>query len=382
MMLSGEDTVCRRAAESGMSATGPVHESRPGIPEPVLGDAAQPAWQHAPDPEPMRQALIRLGLLAEGEDAVLTPLSGGIASDIWKVDLPRRTICIKRALHRLKVKADWFVPIERNLYEWKYYEIAGRAAPGAAPGLVAQDREAYFFVMEYLHPDEYPLWKTQLRDGLTDASFAAEVGRRLAKIHEYTAARPHLAAEFPTDAIFYASRMESYLEATAAVHADLRQRLFALIRTTMGTKHALVHGDVSPKNILNGPRGPVMLDPECAFYGDPAFDLAFCLNHLLLKCLWNTAARDGFFACFSSLARAYLGGVGWEPVDAIERRTAHLLPGLFLARVDGKSPVEYITREEDRNLVRDTGRRLLEKPVDRLDDVAASWRRALVNAQP
>jgi tRNA A-37 threonylcarbamoyl transferase component Bud32 len=325
----------------------------------------------------MRQALVRLNLLYEGERATLTPLSGGIASDIWKVDLPKQTVCIKRALHRLKVKADWFVPIERNLYEWKYYEIAGRAAPGATPGLLAQDREAYLFVMEYLRPDEYPLWKTQLRDGQTDTAFSREVGRRLSMIHAYTAARPTLAAEFPTDAIFYASRMESYLEATAAVHTDLKEPLFALINATMHTKHALVHGDVSPKNILNGPHGPVMLDPECAFYGDPAFDLAFCLNHLLLKCLWNAEARDGFFDCFSALAGAYLRGVDWEPADGIEARTAHLLPGLFLARVDGKSPVEYITREEDKNLVRHTGRQLIEQPVERLAEVAATWRAAL-----
>jgi len=344
-------------------------------------EAAYPAGQPAPDPDPMRQALIRLGLLASGEDVALTPLSGGIASDIWKVDLPQRTVCIKRALHRLKVKADWFVPIERNLYEWKYYEIANRAAPGVAPGLVAQDRDAYFFVMEYLRPEEYPLWKVQLRDGLTDVSFAAEVGRRLAMIHEYTAARPQLSEEFPTDGIFYASRMESYLEATAAVHNDLRRPLFALIHTTMHTKHALVHGDVSPKNILNGPRGPVLLDPECAFYGDPAFDLAFCLNHLLLKCLWNAAARDGFFACFSALAAAYLNAVRWERVEDVESRTARLLPGLFLARVDGKSPVEYITRDEDRSLVRRTGRALIQNPVDRLAEVAAAWRRALPDTQ-
>jgi len=109
------------------------------------------------DPEPMRLALIRLGLLQEGGQVSLTPLTGGIASDIWKVDLPSSTLCIKRALHRLKVKADWFVPIERNLYEWSYLEIADRAAPGSAPRLVARDTKAYLFVMEYLEPERYPL---------------------------------------------------------------------------------------------------------------------------------------------------------------------------------------------------------------------------------
>jgi fructosamine-3-kinase len=321
----------------------------------------------------MREALIRLGLLAEGEDALFTPLSGGIASDIWKVDLPLRTVCIKRALHRLKVKADWFVPIERNLYEWKYLEIASRAVPNGTPELVAQDREAFLFVMEYLEPSRYPLWKAQLRDGQADPAFAAEVGRRLAAIHSFTAAQPGLAAEFPTDSIFYASRMESYLEAAARVHPDLSDQLYRLIDTTMRTKHALVSGDVSPKNILAGPKGPVMLDPECCFYGDPAFDIAFCLNHLLLKCLWNRTAVPRFLACFDALAATYFAGVNWESPRALEARTAHLVPGLFLARIDGKSPAEYITLEEDRNLVRGTARRLLQQPVEQLDAVRSAW---------
>ncbi len=51
--------------------------------------------------------------------------------------------------------------------------------------------------------------------------------------------------------------------------------------------------------------------------------------------------------------------VVWEPPAALEARAAHLLPGLFLARVDGKSPVEYITTEPDKNRVRRTARALL-----------------------
>jgi aminoglycoside phosphotransferase (APT) family kinase protein len=232
-------------------------------------------------------------------------------------------------------------------------------------------------VMEYLEPERYPLWKHQLRDGYADASFSAAVGGRLARIHSFTASRPDIAEQFPTDAIFYASRMESYIEATARLHPDFHERLFALIDTVMQTKHALVHGDVSPKNILDGPSGPVLLDPECAFYGDPAFDLAFCLNHLLLKCLWTPRATGGFLNCFNALKDAYLSGVDWEPVQDLESRTAHLLPALLLARVDGKSPVEYLTSDEDRNLVRNAARTLLHNPVDHLSGVSSTWRHAI-----
>ena len=115
---------------------------------------------------------------------------------------------------------------------------------------------------------------------------------------------------------------------------------------TLTTKRALVHGDISPKNILHGPDGPVFLDAECAWFGDPAFDLAFCLNHLLLKGAREGADRTRYIAAFSALAGAYLAGVDWESASAIEARAAALLPALFLARVDGKSPVEYLTQRK------------------------------------
>ena len=99
--------------------------------------------------------------------------------------------------------------------------------------------------------------------------------------------------------------------------------LFGLSRRTGDMRLVMVHGDVSPKNILLGPGGPVFLDAECACIGDPAFDLAFCLNHMLLKCLWNPAARASFHACFEALSNAYLAEVNWEPAAAVERRAAN-----------------------------------------------------------
>jgi hypothetical protein len=111
--------------------------------------------------------------------------------------------------------------------------------------------------------------------------------------------------------------------------------------------------------------------------GDPAFDLAFCLNHLLHKCLWNPPASAGFMACFEALAQAYLGGVDWEPAAALEARAASLLPALFLARVDGKSPAEYITTDVARNHIRRCARPLIQSTPTRLDEVLAAWKKEL-----
>jgi hypothetical protein len=117
----------------------------------------------------------------------------------------------------------------------------------------------------------------------------------------------------------------------------------------------------------------VLLDAECAWWGDPAFDLAFCLNHLLLKCLWVPAVHCALINGFDALARAYLHRVDWEPAEALERRAAALLPGLLLARVDGKSPVEYLTAEPQWRTVRRVASQLLRQPVTRLAEVAAAW---------
>lgn len=318
-------------------------------------------------------ALRRMGLVGAGERPVLEALPGGVSSDIWRVDLAAGPACIKRALPRLRVSAEWYAPVERNRYELDWMRSASAIVPDAVPEILGADEEHGMFVMRYLDPADYPLWKRQLGEGVADPATAAHVGRRLARIHSATAGDERVASHFDTDETFFAIRLEPYLLAAARAHPHLATRLESLVETTAGEKRALVHGDVSPKNLLIGPRGPVFLDAECAWYGDPAFDLAFCLNHLLLKCLWVPRAHDAFIACFHALAGEHLAGVDWEAAAGFEARTARLLPGLLLARVDGKSPVEYLTDEGDKQKVRRVAARLLDSPVARLEEIASLW---------
>ena len=326
-------------------------------------------------PEEIRAGLVRMGLLGAVEAVSGTPLTGGVSSDIWRVELPGRTICVKRALAKLRVAADWRAPVSRNAYEAEWMRQAAAALPGCVPALLGQDARSGCLAMDYLPPERFVLWKSMLRDGVADAAFAGAVGSAMCRIHAATAADPEVAKAFPTDEIFYDIRLEPYLLATGRAHPDLAGALEGLVAATQGNKRALVHGDVSPKNILAGPAGPVFLDAECAWWGDPAFDLAFCLNHLLLKCLWTPAATAGFLACFDALAGRYLARVDWEAAAAVERRAARLLPGLLLARVDGKSPAEYITTDAQRAHVRRVGRALLARPVERLSEVRGAWQR-------
>jgi len=313
------------------------------------------------------------GLVPSCVAARFSPLTGGVASDIWKVDVGDRTFAVKRALQKLRVARDWQVPVTRNVSEVDWLRTAAAVVPDAVPAVLAHDPAIGAFAMAYLDSAHHPVWKAELAAGRADPVFAARVGDTIVAIHAATAHSDALAKQFANDALFHAIRLEPYLEATAPAHPEIADTLMALSRETLATKVALVHGDVSPKNILVGPNGPVFLDAECAWYGDPAFDLAFCLNHMLLKCLWTPRAREGFLGCFDALAAAYLSQVNWEPPAELECRAARLLPALFLARVDGKSPVEYITDENDKARVRRVAVPLIGSPPSRLADVREAW---------
>jgi 5-methylthioribose kinase len=321
--------------------------------------------------------LERAGLVAVGSAPRLTTLTGGVASDIWKVETNDETFVVKRARARLRVAQEWLVPVSRNASEVAWMRTVVAIAPTAVPRILADDPSVGAFAMEFLDPSDFPVWKAELAQGRVDVAFAANVGHTLSAIHAATARSKSIAQAFANDAVFHSIRLEPYLEATARAHPDLAPTLMALSRQTLSTNIALVHGDVSPKNILVGRRGPMFLDAECAWFGDPSFDVAFCLNHLLLKCVWVPGAVDRFLASYDALRDAYVERVAWEPRAVFERRTARLLPALMLGRIDGKSPIEYITSEADKSRVRQFARGLIASPLPTLTDVRDAWARDL-----
>ena len=215
------------------------------------------------------EALRRMGLVKAGEPVRLTPLTGGVSSDISLVEAGGRRFCVKRALPRLKVAALWEAPVERNAAEAAYMRAVQRWAPHAVPRVLGEDAKAGWFAMDYLAPAQHRLWKAELLAGIVDVDFAASVGRDLGLIHARSAADPDIPPAFANDSTFEAIRIEPYLRATGRAHPELASRFDELARVTLTTKRALVHGDISPKNILQGPEGPVFLDAECAWFGDP-----------------------------------------------------------------------------------------------------------------
>jgi aminoglycoside phosphotransferase (APT) family kinase protein len=332
-------------------------------------------------PPGFAEFLQRRGLMG-ADEAVWTPLAGGVSADVWRVQFPDRALVVKRALLQLKVPGSWTAPVARSGSEWAWLVEAQRIQPGIAPRPLASDAAAGFLAMEYLPEPAYRTWKPDLDAGRFDAGLAAKVGARLAQLHAATSRSPELMARFDTTDLFHELRLSPYLFAVARRHADVADQIERLAVSISSTRRALVHGDVSPKNILVGPDGPVFLDAECAWYGDPAFDLAFCLNHMLLDGLEGPAPPPDRRAAFEGLAGGYLAGVAWEPPADLERRAAELLPALMLARVDGKSPLPSLQHTPLGAVVRSISKGLLIRPPVRLATVAEAWLAELDGGRP
>ena len=295
-------------------------------------------------------------------------LTGGVASDIARVRVGGRDICVKFALPKLKVAEDWHAPVHRNAAEYAWLQVASAIAPEGSVKLFGRSEAQHGFAMEFLSGDDVFLWKSALLQGQIPEGAAAKVGDLVGRVHAVSARPGFDTAPFQNRDDFRALRIEPYLTFTAGRHPDLAVPLNALADQLYASSNVLVHGDVSPKNVLFRSGHPVILDAECATMGSPAFDPAFCLNHLVLKAIHLPRTRAALLDEARALWAGYAVHIDFEPPDELEARTAALLPGLMLARIDGKSPVEYLN-EDTREIVRQIACPLIKAPASKIDDV-------------
>ncbi|OYO01388.1 phosphotransferase family protein [Enemella evansiae] len=311
-----------------------------------------------------RVLLERMGLARAGEHVEFVPLAGGVSSDIRLVRVGDRTIVLKRALPQLKVAAYWSAPVERGAAEARWLQYVSTIVPDAVPAVLATDPDTYVIALEYLAPERFPNWKSELLAGRVDTGLAARVGQILGRVHSASAATSGLAEEFANQELFESLRIEPYFRRTAAAVPEAAGALAEVIALWGANNRVLVHGDVSPKNILAGRRSPIILDAECATWGDPAFDAAFCLSHLTLKAEHLPSHATELAGTAAALRTAYLAEVDWEPAAELERRIDRMLPALLLARVAGASPAEYLN-EPERHRIRDRAITALNNPDER-----------------
>ncbi|MDB6170256.1 MAG: Aminoglycoside phosphotransferase [Verrucomicrobia bacterium] len=322
------------------------------------------------------------GLLAELRGAGLTrtdhpviaPLPGGVSSEILRVTDGGRDFVVKRALAKLKVRDDWFADVSRSRSELAYLRRASAIAPGCTPRVLFSPPSGDWFAMEYLGP-EFSNWKTLLLAGSVDPWPAREAGALLGRIHRATWLDPEIAREFATLGNFRQLRLEPYLATAARRVPDLAPLLLEEQERLAGSSTALVHGDFSPKNIMVASQRVILLDAEVAWCGDPAFDPAFLLAHCLLKSLLRPAAPEPVLGIAGIFWRSYAQALG-SVDDSIEPRTTRLVLCLLLARVHGKSPVEYLSARQQ-TVVTGFVRAHLSQPPSRLESLVDAWRETL-----
>ncbi len=284
------------------------------------------------------------GLLSEGS-VKHTPLKGGVSSDIVYFSDGSNSYVVKQAVPKLRVEDDWYADIKRNSIEPDFIRFIQKHLPEAVAELLYIDNDHHLFVMEYLGAD-FQNWKEQMLEGRFDAATATKAAEILSEIHLRSWYNERLKQQFNNAENFHSLRTEPYLITTGQRHADLEHIFIEEAERLKQHQEALVHGDFSPKNIMVRETRLVILDHEVAWFGDPAFDLAFFLNHLYLKMLVHYRRQREIQDLTTVVWSTYFSRVGEVKRERLEARVGRLLLMMMLARVDGKSPVEYLERNE------------------------------------
>ncbi|MGH2530860.1 MAG: phosphotransferase family protein [Thermomicrobiales bacterium] len=293
----------------------------------------------------LRQA----GRIGANEEPAVRVLTGGVSNRTVLVErLSGEAWVIKQALTKLRVAVDWFSPPERIHREglgmrW----LARLAPPGATTPLIFEDHEHHLLAMAAV-PQPHESWKALLLAGRIERDHVAQFARLLGTIHRRSAeARIEVEPVFADRGYFESLRLEPYYAYTATQVADATPFLERLIAETRARRDTLVHGDYSPKNVLVHEEQLILLDHEVIHWGDPGFDLGFSLTHFLSKAHHLPSARLAFADAAGQYWRTYretVGDAAWAN-DLEPRAVRHTL-GCLLARVAGRSPLEYLEATE------------------------------------
>ncbi len=299
-------------------------------------------------------------------DVDAAELGGGVSNRVLMVRRGDECLVLKQPRPNLAVEANWPADVDRVHNEaaaTRVYEsvLKGTALPAAVPAVRFEDRENNVVGFECA-PQTARMWKDDLLDGRVDVRVAETVGRVLGAVHDAAAGNPQLLAPFESKRPFEQLRIDPYHRTVARRHPDVAEAIETATERLLDSDRTLVHGDYSPKNVLvqDDERLRVwILDFEVAHRGDPSFDTAFMLNHLFIKSVYNAERGDEYREAARTFFDAYEAVVSWN----IEAETVAELGVLMLARVDGKSPVEYVERTETKGTLRRIAKRTLTESI-------------------
>jgi 5-methylthioribose kinase len=285
---------------------------------------------------------------------------------------------LKQSRSQLRTREPWFSNLDRVFREADVMRVLGRVLPqGVVPQVLFEDHDHYCIAMSAA-PADHRVWKASLLAGDIELELGWRAGDILGMIHAGTAGDSELAQQFDDHEVFIQLRVEPFYWRLQPRHPDLAGLVSRIVEEMFRCRLCLTHADYSPKNLLVHPQGMTLVDHETGHWGDPAFDLGFFLSHLMLKAIHRYEQRSSFI----ELTRVFWEGY-WNQMhqatqhdsrlaDAeLTRRAIGHLALCALARIDGTSPVDYLTEELQREAVRRLSFRLLNHQCSRWEAVLA-----------
>ncbi len=289
--------------------------------------------------------LAQQNILTDTNNTSITQLSGGVSSSVWKIIHGDKRWVLKQALEKLLVKADWFSDVERIHREHEVMEILEPFLPArAVPEILHKDYINHIYMMSCAE-DGARTWKEMLMAGEMERGIANDAGYTLQCIHTHSRKISEADRQKTgSQQYFVQLRIEPFHEYLIEQHPSLQTHIQKLIGELRTKRTCLVHGDFSPKNMLvENNHHFVLIDFEVAHWGNPVFDVAYCTGHLMLKG-WHLNRKEDALQLVDTFLKSY-----GSAVDNLRAHTGLML----LARMDGKSPVTYITDELMKNNIRE-----------------------------
>lgn len=318
-------------------------------------------------PDSVGPYLVGRGLIEPGSTVESAELGGGVSNVVLAVQSDDKRLVVKQSLPRLRVKDDWPAKRERVVTEAQALRLAGQITPGAVPEVLDCDASSFVITLAKA-PESWRNWKTVLLSGEADEDIASKLGRVLAAWHTNTNGSQEIERQFNDIEAFEQLRVDPYYRTVMKRRPEVAATVGEYVEQMAKRRLCLVHGDYSPKNVLIGENAMWTLDFEVAHYGDPAFDVAFMHNHLCLKAIHRPQYVDGYMSCGLSFWNVYVSEVG-EGFAGSEVYVLGHLACLMVARVDGKSPAEYLS-EDERSTAREIAISWLTEPPS---GVEAAW---------
>lgn len=302
--------------------------------------------------------LHELGVLTPGEVVEIRELTGGVSNAVFYAGRDATVgedIVVKQARGKLRVPQEWLCSVERIWRECDVMRVCGdvfanKDAPAnqrniRAPSIVFEDRPNYALGMSAV-PWEHYVWKQRLLAGEAEQQLARDCGRMLGELHAGTWGDAALAVSLGDRRYFETLRVDPYYRQIARIHPEIAPQVGQLLCEMEQRSLCLVHGDFSPKNLLVTEAAVTLVDFEVGHFGDPCFDLGFFLSHLVLKAIYHAPQYSGLLGlsnCFlSAYAHVLRDRLSDNELQLLDAGTPGHLLGCLLARIDGKSPVEYL----------------------------------------